>query len=141
MGANAPYLYTYVLNLAKNINKIKVYVKIALHYCNTVFFIFAPSLPYLVQIYPCKCLICPFRHKTPQNYPQAQKIPPKEKFFSLAGTIMSLVIQNCIHCYSFVSLHNLTDTFQRQCILLAFSISYFILGLLYITISSSSPWP
>lgn len=32
-----------------------------------------------------------------------------------------------IHYYSFVSLHNLAGTFQRQYILLAFSISYFIL--------------
>lgn len=115
--------------------------QIALHYCNTVFFTFPLFFSDLVQIYPYKYLICLFRHKTPPNYPQAQKIPPKEKIFSLAGTIMSLVIQNCIHYYSFVSLHNLTDTFKRQCILLAFSISYFILGLPYITISSSSPWP
>ena len=139
MGANAPYLYTYVLNLAKNINKIKVYVKIALHYCNTVFFIFAPHLPYLVQIYPCKCLISSFRHKILKIILRCKKIPPKEKIFSLAGTIMSHVIQNCIHCYSFVSSHNLAGTFQCQCILLSFSISYFILDLLFITISSSSP--
>lgn len=65
--------------------------------------------------------------QNPKNYPQVQKIPPKEKIFSLAGTIISHVIQNCIHCYSFVSSHNLAGTFQCQYILLAFSISYFIL--------------
>ena len=136
MGANAPYLYTYVLNLAKNINKIKVYVKIALHYCNTVFFIFAPHLPYWVQIYPCKCLISSFRHKILKNYPQVQKNPAKRENF-LSGRDYYISRDTKLHPLLFFCL------ITQSCwhISVSIHLTSFFYILLYTTVSFSSPWP